>query len=123
MILGKLGIYDFTGEQYFSWICSSRVLVCGERGEINNTTKYLKDFKTPIEFELRRQNAGENGNLEGLYFKGVLAGEEWIYKNPFIPARLTDDEIAVATSLKKMAEYVQTGKSFYIWLKLHKTGI
>ena len=34
--------------------------------------KYLKDFKTPIEFELRRQNAGENGNLEGLYFKGVL---------------------------------------------------
>jgi hypothetical protein len=32
----------------------------------------------------------------------MLAGEEWIYKNPFIPGRLTDDEIAIATCLKKM---------------------
>ncbi|RAP75255.1 hypothetical protein [Paenibacillus montanisoli] len=68
---------------------------------------------TPIELEFRRQNAGENGNLEGYYFKGILAGEEWAYRNPFAPGRLTDDEIAIATCLAKMADYAAGGPSFY----------
>ncbi|SFT03867.1 Gfo/Idh/MocA family protein [Paenibacillus sp. BC26] len=111
---GKLGIYDFTGDQYFSWIRSQRLLVRGESGEISNKEiRYLKDYSTPIELELRRQNAGENGNLEGYYFKGILAGEEWVYRNPFTPGRLTDDELAIATSLAKMAEYAAGGPSFY----------
>ncbi|WP_308638351.1 Gfo/Idh/MocA family protein [Paenibacillus silvisoli] len=111
---GKLAVYDFTGDQYFSWIRSQRVLVRGERGEINNKEiRYLKDYLTPVELELRRQNAGENGNLEGYYFKGILAGEEWLYRNPFTPGRLTDDEIAIATSLAKMADYAAGGPSFY----------
>ncbi len=110
----RLGVYDFTGDQYFSWIRSPRVLVRGERGEINNTTlRYLQDFQTPIQLELRRANAGEDGNLEGYYLKGILAGEEWVYRNPFVPARLTDDEIAVATCLDRMAAYVAGGPDFY----------
>jgi len=109
----KLGVYDFTGDQYFSWIRSPRVLVRGERGEINNTQlSYLRDFQTPVYIDLKRANAGEDGNLEGYYHKGILAGEEWVYRNPFAPARLTDDEIAVATCLDKMAEYVDGGPSF-----------
>ncbi|MEM7034336.1 MAG: Gfo/Idh/MocA family oxidoreductase, partial [Chloroflexota bacterium] len=109
----KLGIFDFTGDQYFSWIRSPRVLVRGERGEINNQqVKYLQDFLTPVEFDLRRIDAGQDGNLEGYYHKGILAGNEWIYRNPFIPARLSDDEIAIATCLQKMSEYVQGGPSF-----------
>ncbi len=111
---GKLAIYDFTGDQYFSWIRSPRVLVRGERGEINNTeVRYLKDYRTPIELRLRRANAGEDGNLEGYYLKGILAGADWIYRNPFAPARLTDDEIAVATCLEKMAAYAAGGPDFY----------
>lgn len=111
---GKVGIYDFTGVQYFSWIRSQRFLVRGDRGEINDSTvRYLKDFRTPAEFDLRRLNAGENGNLEGYYLKGILAGEEWIYRNAFIPGRLTDDEIAVASCLVKMGRYVNGGPEFY----------
>lgn len=110
----KLGIFDFTGDQYFSWIRSPRLLVRGERGEINGSTvRYLKDYQTPIELQLRRVNAGEDGNLEGYYLKGILAGEEWVYRNPFIPGRLTDDEIAIATCLDKMARYVSGGPEFY----------
>jgi len=110
----RLGVYDFTGDQYFSWIRSPRVLVRGERGEINNdTVRYLEDFRTPVTLKLLRQNAGEAGNLEGYYHKGILAGAEWVYRNPFIPARLTDDEIAVATCLKKMACYAEGGPEFY----------
>ena len=110
----KLGVFDFTGDQYFSWVRSPRVLVRGERGEINNgTVRYLQDFRTPVEFDLRRCDAGEDGNLEGYYHKGILAAGEWVYENPFVPARLSDDEIAIATSMDKMAHYVQGGPSFY----------
>ncbi len=110
----KLGIYDFTNEQYFSWIRSLRLHVRGDKGEITDERiKYLKDFKTPIELALRRQNAGENGNLEGYYLKGILAGEKWIYQNPFIPGRITDDEIAIATCFEKMDQYAKGGPEFY----------
>lgn len=111
---GKLGIYDFAGDQYFSWIRSPRVLIRGEKGEIhNNEVRYLKDYLTPVSLEMKRMNAGEDGNLEGYFHKGILTGDEWVYKNPFIPSRLSDDEIAIATCLSKMHEYVQSGADFY----------
>jgi predicted dehydrogenase len=111
---GKFGVFDFTGDQYFSWVRTNRLLVRGERGEIHDAeVRYLRDHRTPIEMAFRRANAGENGNLEGLYLKGILLGDEWIYSNPFAPARLTDDEIAVATCLAKMAEYAEGGPDFY----------
>ncbi len=110
----KLGIYDFTGDQYFSWIRSPRLLVRGERGEINNTqVRYLANFRTPVTLELTRQNAGEDGNLEGYYHKGIMAGNEWIYTNPFSPARLSDDEIALASCLSKMDHYLEGGPELY----------
>lgn len=111
---GRLGMFDFTGDQYFSWIRSQRVLIRGDRGEIiNETMTYLQNYLTPIETPLIRKDAGANGNLEGYYHKGILAGESWAYRNPLAPARLTDDEIAVATCLLRMDEYVRTGKPFY----------
>ena len=61
----KLCIYDFTGDQYFSWIRSNRLLVRGNKGEINDTkARYLKDFNTPIEFEFKRQVQGKTGILK-----------------------------------------------------------
>ena len=115
----KLGVFDFTGDQYFSYVRSPRVLVRGERGEINKReVRYLQDYArrddgmTPVELELRRVDAGQYGNLEGYCHKGILAGDEWVYRNPFMPGRLTDDEIAVATCLDRMARYVEGGPSF-----------
>lgn len=110
----KLGLYDFTKDQHRSWIRSERFLIRGSKGEIkDHKVKYLKDFITPIEYELTRQSAGEYGNLEGYYLRGILAGEEWVYKNPFAPGRLSDEEIAIAMCLKKMRNYIDTGVDFY----------
>jgi predicted dehydrogenase len=110
----RLGVFDFTGSQYFAAIRDPRVLVRGERGEIvNNRAVYLKDFLTPVRIDFIRHSAGEHGNLEGHYLKGIQAGEEWIYKNPLAPASLFDDEIAIATCLLKMAEYAAGGPDFY----------
>jgi hypothetical protein len=38
---------------------------------------------------------------------------QWVYANEFAPARLSDDEIAVATALEKMTAYAQGGPDFY----------
>ncbi|NKB69473.1 MAG: gfo/Idh/MocA family oxidoreductase [Candidatus Latescibacteria bacterium] len=110
----RLGVFDFTGDQYFSWIRNERVLVRGERGEvINSQAVYLKDFRTPIKLDFVRHVAGANGNLEGHYLKGIQLGDQWLYENPFVPVSLSDDEIAIASCLVKMAHYVETGEDFY----------
>ena len=70
---GRLGVYDFTGDQYFSWIRAPRVLVRGERGEINGTTvRRLLDARTPVTETLERRDAGQDGNLEGHHHIGYL---------------------------------------------------
>ena len=110
---GRLGLFDFTDDQYFSWIRALRLVVRGDRGEIVDTkARYLLDATTPVSVELMRRDTGQAGNLEGLYHAGITLGEEWLYRNPFAPARLTDDEIAVATCLARMAEYVEGGAPF-----------
>lgn len=110
---GKLGILDFTDDQYFSWIRSNRTLVRGERGEINDmTVRYLEDVLTPLTLQLTRHDTGHHGNLEGYYHRGIMAGSAWVYRNPYIPARLADDEIAVATCLDRMADYIGGGPDF-----------
>jgi hypothetical protein len=110
----RLGVFDFAYDQYFSWIRNERVLVRGERGEIiNDRIYYLKDFRTPVELTMRREFAGVDGNLEGNFFKGIQVGEDWVFRNPFAPASLSGDEIAIATCLVRMDEYVRTGKEFY----------
>jgi hypothetical protein len=62
-----------------------------------------------VTLELSRRDTGHDGNLEGLYHEGITLGDEWVYRNPFVPARLTDDEIAVATCLSRMGAYVEGG--------------
>jgi predicted dehydrogenase len=110
----RLGIYDFTGDQYFSWIRSHGVVIRGDRGEIHDhDVRYLEAFDQPVHYRLQRQNAGEDGNLEGLWLKGYVGGAEWIYRNPFPYAALSDDEIAIASVLDGMGAYVSGGPEIY----------
>lgn len=110
----KLGIYDFTNNQHRSWIRSSHLSIRGDRGELfDNRLAALSDYTTPVFLDLKRINKGEEENQEGYYLEGIMAGEQWVYRNPFIPARLYDDEIAIASCLQKMGEYIAGGPSFY----------
>ena len=110
----KLGVFDFTGDLYFSHIRNQRLLIRGERGEIiNDTVAYLQDHKTPTNLSFTRHTAGPEGNLEGNHLKGYQIGGEWIYTNPLAPGELSDDEIAVGTCMLKMAEHINGGEPFY----------
>lgn len=110
----RLGVYDFAPEQYFSWIRGNRLLVRGDRGEIENLdVRYLKGFDAPVFGRLRRVMTGEGGNLEGLFLRGLQLGEDWVFENPFMPGRLNDDELAIARLLAGMRERIDGGPDVY----------
>ena len=50
----KLGVWDWVGDIYFSYIRTPRILVRGDQGEIRDTTvRYLMAPLDPMEFELQ----------------------------------------------------------------------
>ena len=95
----KLGVFDWTGDIYFSYIRTPRILVRGEQGEISNSSvRYLQSPTQPMEFEISRLDAGAGGQpdtLEGIYHKGYLGGGEYLETNSLASGaaqpRLTDD--------------------------------
>jgi predicted dehydrogenase len=111
---GRVGLFDFTGDQYHGWIRSPRLTIRGERGEISgDEIRYLIDQRSPMFLRFERRDTGHFANLEDYRHDGILAGAEWVYRNPYPEARFSDDEIAVAACLDGMKTYVETGRSFY----------
>jgi predicted dehydrogenase len=108
------GLFDFESDQHRSWIRSERLLVRGEKGELcDSRISYLEDFRSPVFDELRRVQTGGDSNFEDYYLKGITLGSAWLYRNPFDPARLSDEEISQAACLAAMEDYVATGAGFY----------
>ena len=86
----------------------------GERGEIyGDTVRCLSDSGAHVEPILRGWDTGLVGNLEYPGHRGSLLAAEWVYRNPFPTTRWSDDEIAMATVLERMAAYVAHGTEFY----------
>ncbi len=111
---GKVAYFDFSDPaQYHSFIRTRQLTVQGVRGEIDDMTiRYLTDENIPVTQELNRIDLGVYNNQEWSHF-GIMLGEEFLYKTPFLNARLNDDEIAVATCMMKMKEYLDIGTDFY----------
>lgn len=111
---GKQAVFDFVGVLYYSPIRTQRVAIRAERGEIVDHVLHGYSAEGhPITLPFERKVAGANGNLEGDHLKGIQLGEEWIYRNPTAPARLSDEEIAMAEMLRGMGEYVRGGPEVY----------
>ena len=110
---GKVAYYDFCGDQYLSFIRSRQLQVQGTRGEIDDLEiRYLTDENVAIHTKLNRTDLGVY-NIQGWEHYGIMLNDTYIYKNPFEHARLNDDEIAVATCMYKMREYLETGRELY----------
>ena len=111
---GKTAFFDFSDPaQYHSFIRTRQLTVQGTRGEIDDLViRYLNDKNIPVTEELKRIDLGIYGNQEWSHY-GIMLGEEFLYKTPFVNARLNDDEIAVASCLVNMHKYMETGEEFY----------
>lgn len=111
---GRQAVFDFVGVQYFSPIRNQRVAIRGDRCEIIDENLYTQtDQGEPLRLPFQRHMSGPNGNLEGHHLKGIQLGEQWVYRNPTAPARLSDEEIAMADVLQGMGEYARGGPEVY----------
>lgn len=110
---GKVGFFDFSGEQYFSPLRNRTWNIQGSRGEIRDTQVcYLDSENRPVTEQIRREDDGIY-NIDGWSHICLTFRGERIYENPFPGARLNDDEIAVTDMLMHMKRYVETGEAFY----------
>ena len=108
---GKIAVYDFDSEQYFSPIRTDHLLIRGDRGEIENDT--VRYFNRDNLFSKSKIVQHKSGNLDGLYNGSITFEDKVLYTSPFGTARLTDEETAIATALVNMDTYLKTGKEFY----------
>lgn len=111
---GQSAVFDFTRSQYFSPLRQNRILIRGSHGEIrdNEVTRSLGggDFEA---LTIRRIQDGMEGSLAPASLRELRAGGKQLYKNPFYPASLSDEELAMAEALRAMGHYMETGESFY----------
>lgn len=111
---GKVAFFDFSDPaQYHSFIRTRQLNIQGTRGEIDDLTiRYLTPENISVTQELNRIDRGIYNNQEWSHY-AIMLGEEFLYKSPFFGLRMNDDEIAVASCLLGMSEYLKKGKEFY----------
>lgn len=111
---GKTVVYDFSPGQFMALLRSENIMLRAEKGEIKgNQVLYINEENECIEENIMRIDLGRYTNLQAYTHKGFTFNGRWIYKNPFMGASLSDDEIAVASELLGMQRYVETGEEYY----------
>lgn len=121
----KQAFNDLEGDQCRAWIRREHYNIRGDQGEVyDDEVYYMEDFLTPVHYSLERMMTGAGTNLEGSFLRGVRGQKGWVYENPFRPARMFDDEIAVAT-LHAENGRIRTGWSGFLqfWRKLCRIDI
>jgi len=107
---GRTALFDFSESAYFSPIRHTRLSIRGSHGEIDGlTVRWATDVRTAHAADLRRDQAGIGDDLRGAHLVALHLGAEEVWRNPFAPARLSDDEIAVATVLRHVTAGFATG--------------
>lgn len=108
----RSAVYDFSFDQYFSRIRSERVLIRGERGEVIDEHITCYRDGEPTAMHLSRVDDGQGDSIHDYRHRGIVAGGTWLYRNPHPPSSLSDDQLAAADCLERMATYLNTGIEF-----------
>jgi predicted dehydrogenase len=105
---GKMGLYDFTDNQWHNPLRSRRIVIRGSRGEIaDDRVVRLLDAHTVVESPIVRRQTGWDLNLEGFHLDHLSHDGVPVYRNPFPGLRLSDEDIAIGELLVKMAAWTQ----------------
>src|SRR3954465_6499596 len=105
---GRMGLYDFTDNQWWNPLRARRIVVRGSHGEIvdDQVTRML-DASTPVTSALTRRQTGHDLNLEGLDLKHISFDGRVVYRNPFPGARFSEDDLAVAELLERTGAWAR----------------
>ena len=104
---GKSGLYDFTDNQWHNQLRHRRIVIRGSNGEIvDNDLIHLASPTAITTSTFNRYQHGHDLNLDGHDTEHISFNGKVIYSNPFVGLRLMDEEIAIATMMVEMAEWV-----------------
>lgn len=105
---GAMGLYDFTDNQWHNPLRARRIVIRASRGEIvDDHVVRLVDGRTVTGSDIVRRQTGWDLNLEGFHLDHLSYNGAPMYRNPVPGARLSDEEIAIATLLVKTAAWAR----------------
>ncbi len=106
--VSRTGLYDFTENQWWNPLRHRRLTVRGTGGEIvDDRVVFLEDPRTVVESVVTRRQTGIDMNLEGFFLDSISVNGRAVYRNPYRPARLSDEDIAAATIVERMSMWVR----------------
>jgi predicted dehydrogenase len=104
---GRSGVYDFTEQQTRNQLRFRRLTVRGSAGELHNDEVVrMTGPRTLVRTPLVRRQTGHDLDLIGYDTEHITFGPQVLYRNPYPGHRWMDEEIAMATLLERMADWV-----------------
>jgi len=100
----RMGLYDFTDNQWHNQLRSRRIVIRGSAGEIDGDhVVRLVGPRNLVRSPLVRHQLGYDLDLDGYDTDRLTFEGQVVYQNAFLGARLADEEIALTTLLTAMA--------------------
>jgi predicted dehydrogenase len=104
---GRSGVYDYSDNQTRNLLRHRRLLVRGSHGELSDSSVVrLVDATTITSSTFTRRQTGHDLDQNGYATDHIALDGEVLWRNPWPGQRWTDDELAVATLLERMAAWV-----------------
>jgi predicted dehydrogenase len=105
---GRSGLYDFTTGQTRNLLRFRRLLVRGTHGELrDDEIVHMPAPRTITVTPLLRRQSGHDLDLNGFDTQTITLGGQVLHRNRYLGHRFNDDEIATATLLEAMADWVR----------------
>jgi predicted dehydrogenase len=105
---GRMGLYDFTDNQWWNPLRGRRIVVRGTTGELaDDQVVRLADPATPVSSPLVHRRTGIDLNLEGNELDHISFEGRVVYRNPFPGARFSEDDLGVALLLERVGAWAR----------------
>lgn len=102
----RMGLYDFTSNQWWNPLRARRIVIRGSMGEIvDDSVVRLVDPRTPVTSALVRRRAGVDLNLEGVDLDHISFDGRVLWRNEFFGSRFSEDDLAVAALTAAMSAW------------------
>ncbi|MCU1474819.1 MAG: oxidoreductase [Amnibacterium sp.] len=104
----RVGLYDFTDNQWWNPLRPDRMTIRGSHGEIHDESVVrMADPVTPVVSRIERAVTGIGMNYEGTDLTHLSFEGRVVFRNRFEGGRLSDDEIGVAELLATMGAWTR----------------